>query len=157
MKKYQKYIALIACWVVSMLIIIGGSILYKSHQGSKYDKLIIPYIENVIPVISRWDPIETKALMSPEIAETIPDDKYVRAMEFFSSLEALVKMEQPQFTKAYVDQETDIGIQTILEYNVDAHYEHGDATINLKILENNGAFEIYRFNFSSEVLLPKGT
>jgi len=153
-KKHTNYIRLIAFWAVSMLIIIGGSIFYKQYQGSEYDKLAIPYIQNVIPVISSWDPVATKALMVPEIAATIPDDKYARAMDFFSQLGALQSLEEPEFTKAHVDQETDIGQQTILEYKVDARYANGAAEIDLKLLERGGSFEIYRFNFSSEVLLP---
>jgi hypothetical protein len=92
--------------------------------------------------------------MAPEIAATIPDDKYARAMDFFSQLGDLQSLEEPEFTKAHVDQETDIGLQTILEYKVDAHYANGAAEIDLKLLERGGSFEIYRFNFSSEVLLP---
>lgn len=155
MKKYKNYFRLIAFWVVSILIIIGGSTIYKKYQGSEYDKLAIPYIQSVIPVISNWDPVAIKALMAPEIAATIPDDKYARAMVFFSQLGALQSIGEPEFTKAYVDQETDIGLQTILEYRVDASYANGDAEIDLKLLERGGSLEIYRFNFSSETLLPK--
>jgi hypothetical protein len=93
--------------------------------------------------------------MVPEIAATIPDDKYTRAMEFFSKLGALQSIEEPEFTKAHVNEETDLGLQTILEYRVDASYANGDAEIDLKLLERDGSFEIYRFNFSSEVLLPQ--
>ena len=155
MKNHGKYFALIAFWLVSMLIIIGGSIFYKKFQGSEYDHLAVPYIQAVIPVISQWDPVKTKALMAPEIAADIPDDKYAMAMEFFSQLGALQSIDKPSFTKAHVDEETDLGRQTILEYQVDAKYEKGDAEIDLKLLERNGSFEINRFNFSSEALMPK--
>lgn len=155
MKKFRNYIALIVFWVISMLTIIGGSIYYKKHQGNEYDKLAIPYIQRVVPILSTWDPSATEALMAPEIAETIPKDKYIRAMDFFSQLGALEKMEKPEFEKAHIDEETDIGKQTLLEYNVDTLYENGQAAIHLMLLERNGSLEIYRFNFSSETLLPK--
>ena len=154
MKKHSKYITLITFWVVSTLIIVGGTVFYKKYKGAKYDKLAIPYIEGVIPVISSWDPVATKALMAPEVAATIPDEKFARAMTFFSQLGTLQNIDEPEFGEVYVDQETDIGRQTILEYNVDTSYANGDAEINLKLLERNGTFEIYRFNFSSETLLP---
>ena len=154
MKKLTNYFRLIAFWVISILIIIGGNIFYKKYQGSQYDKLAVPYIQRVIPVISSWDPVATKALMTPEIATTIPDEKYARAMVFFSQLGALQSVDEPEFTKAHVDLETEIGRQTILEYKVDASYANGDAEIEIKLLERGGSFEIYRFNFSSEALLP---
>ena len=154
-KKHGKYFAMIAFWAISMLIIVGGSIFYKKFQGSEYDQLAVPYLETVIPQISEWDPVKTKALMVPEIAATIPDDKFARAMEFFSQLGTLLSMAEPGFEKAFVDQETDLGTQTIIEYNVDTTYEKGDAEINFKLLERDGRFLIYRFNFSSEALLPE--
>ncbi len=138
-----------------MFIIIGGSIYYKTYQGAEYDEQAVPYIEKVVPVISQWDPEATKALMPPEIAATIPDDKYVRAMDFFSQLGQLKSISEPNFEKAFVDQETDIGIQTIIEYNVDTIYEEGEAELNLKLLKRNNNLELYRFNFSSEALMPK--
>lgn len=154
-KKHGKYFALIAFWAISMLIIVGGSIFYKKYQGAEYDERAIPYLKTVIPEISQWDPVKTKALMAPEIAATIPDDKFARAMEFFAQLGALQSMEEPGFEKAFIDQETDLGTQTIIEYNVDTHYANGEAEVNVKLLERDGRFQIYRFNFSSEVLLPK--
>jgi len=44
-------------------------------------------------------------------------------------------------------------MQTIVEYEVDAKYENGDALLNIKLLERDGSFELYSFNLSSEVLL----
>lgn len=151
----KKYLMLIAFWAFSMIAIIGGSYFYKKYQGIEYDKLAVPYIEKTVPVISSWDPAETKALMAPEIAETIPADKFVRAMSFFSQLGSLKELGTPSFVNAYQDEETEIGKQTIIEYNVDAVYQNGEAEINLKLLERGDSYEIYRFNFSSQTLMPK--
>lgn len=155
MKKIDlsKYITLIACWVISMLLIIGGSIYYKMHQGSEYDKLAVPYIEKTLPLLSKWDPATTKALMVPEIVSEIPADKFARGMVFFSQLGALQKMDKPSFVKAYIEEETDLGKQTIIEYEVDAVYQNGEAEINLKLMERGDSYEIYRFNFAAEALM----
>lgn len=154
-KNHGKYFALIAGWLITMMIIVGGSIFYKKFQGAEYDERAIPYLKGVIPEISQWNPVKTKALMVPEIAATIPDEKFARAMTFFSQLGALQSMDEPGFEKAFIDEETDLGKQTIIEYNVVTHYENGEAEINFKLLERDGRFQIYRFNFSSEVLLPE--
>lgn len=151
----KNFFSLIAFWFIGIITVFGGTEIYKIYQGSEFDKKALPYIEQVVPEISKWDPIATKSLMSPEIAATIPDDKYARAMIFFSQLGALQGMGSPDFEKAHVDQETGIGKHTIVEYKVQAKYENGDAEINLKLLQREGNFEIYRFNFSSESLLPK--
>jgi len=150
----KKYFVLIAIWAVSIAAAVGGLELYKSHQGTEFDKTAIPYIREVIPEISTWNPETVKALMAPEIAATIPEEKFIRAMLFFSKLGALQSIDKPEFSEAHIDQETDIGTQTIIEYKIDALYENANAEINLQLLKKGASFEIYRFNFSSEVLLP---
>lgn len=138
-----------------MLIIVGGSIYYKMHQGAEYDTLAVPYIEKVVPIISQWDPAATKALMVPEIVAEIPEDKFVRGMTFFSQLGALQELDTPSFVKAFKEEETDIGTQTIIEYDVDAVYQNGEAEINLKLMEQGDSYQIYRFNFSAEALMKE--
>ncbi|MGD9019126.1 MAG: hypothetical protein PVF84_02690 [Desulfuromonadales bacterium] len=149
----KKYFVLIALWVVSIAAAVGGLEIYKSYQGQEFDKTAVPYIRQVIPEISTWDPETVKALMAPEVAATIPDEKFIRAMRFFSKLGALQSIDEPEFSEAHVDRETDIGRQTILEYKIDARYENDEAEINLQLLEKGSSYEIYRFNFSSELLL----
>ena len=150
----KKYFVLIAVWAVSIASVVGGLEIYKNYQGAEFDKKAIPYIQRVIPEISKWDPETTKALMIPKIVAAIPDEKFIRGMLFFSKLGALQSIDEPKFEKGHLDQETEIGKQTILEYKIEAKYENADAEINLKLLESGESFEIYRFNFSSEFLLP---
>lgn len=151
----KPYLTMIAFWAIGILAIIGTSIYLKYQEGVDYDQLAVPYIEKALPEISKWDPVKTKTLMSPEIAATIPQDKFDRAMTFFSQLGTLQSMEKPAFNKAFVDQKTDIGIQTLVEYDVKAQYEHGDAEVNLKLLQKGDSYQIYSFNFRSEKLMPQ--
>lgn len=151
----KKYLIMIAFWAIGIIAIIATSIYMKYREGVEYGQVAVPYIEQTLPEISKWDPVKTKALMAPEIAATIPEDKFARAMEFFSQLGALQSMEAPAFNKAFVDQETDIGIQTIIEYDVKAHYENGDAEVNLKLLQKGEAYQLYSFNFRAEKLTPQ--
>jgi hypothetical protein len=149
----KKYFALIALWVVTIATLIGGLEVYKAYQSSEFDKTAIPYIRSVIPELSKWDPDTARALMTPDIAATIPEEKFTRAMLLFARLGALQSMDEPEFRKAYVDQETDIGKQTIVEYEITAQYENDAAIIFLALVKKDQSFEIYRFNLSAEILL----
>ena len=62
-------------------------------------------------------------------------------------------MAEPDFQAVDSGGMTVIGMQTIVEYEVDAKYGNGDALLNIKLLERDGLFELYSFNLSSEVLL----
>ena len=149
----KKYFVLIALWLVSIIAAVGGLEIYKSYQGSEFDKTAVPYIRQVIPKISTWEPETVKALMAPEVAATIPDEKFIRAMRFFSKLGALQGIDEPKFSQAHVDREMDIGKQTIIEYKIAARYENAEAEIHLQLLERGESYELYRFNYSSELLL----
>ncbi len=90
--------------------------------------------------------------MAPEISSTIPDEHFAQAMTLFSRLGTLQSMDKEKFKELHENQKTKIGTQTIVEYNIDAKYQNGDAIINLRLLLRDDTFEIYRFNFSSEIL-----
>ena len=149
----KKYFVLIALWAVSIATAIGGLEIYRSYQGSEFDQTAIPYIKSVIPELSKWEPATAKALMTPDIAATIPEEKFARAMHLFSKLGTLQSLDKPVFRQAHIDQETDIGKQTIVEYQVDAQYQNDEAEIFLTLVKKGDSFEIYRFNFSAEILL----
>jgi hypothetical protein len=91
--------------------------------------------------------------MVPEVSADISEDKFAQTMVWFSKLGALQSMEEPEFQEVDTGGKTVIGMQTIVEYEVDAKYENGDALLNIKLLDRNGSFELYSFNLSSEVLL----
>jgi hypothetical protein len=152
-KALKQFFTLMVIWLVTIIAVFAGSMLYDQHKASKYEAIAEPYIKRIIPELSQWDPAITKALMSSKVAATIPDENFTQAATLFSRLGALQSMEEPKFDKVQEMLNTDIGTLTIVEYNVDAKYENGEAVINLQLLDGGGFFEIYRFNFSSEILL----
>jgi hypothetical protein len=151
----KKFFLMMGLWAVAIVTIIVGSGVYTRFQSSDYDDVAGPYIKKALPEISTWDPDKTRALMTPEISAGIPEQDFTKAMAWFSRLGALQSMDEPDFIKAYLGQDTSIGKLNLLEYEVDAKYANGDAVINLKLIDKGGAFEIYRFNFSSETLIEQ--
>jgi hypothetical protein len=149
----KKFFFLLGTWFVVIVAVIGGSFLYDRYKTSEFDDRAVPYINEVIPAISQWNPTKTKALMAPEIAATISEEKFAQTMDLFSRLGQLQSVEEPKFIDVHSGKQGDIGEQTIIEYQIDVQYANGEATINLKLLFRDGLFEIYNFNFSSEALL----
>jgi hypothetical protein len=148
----KTFFILLILWLITIIAVFAGSVLYDRHTASQYEALATPYLKRIIPEISKWDPITTKGLMAPEVSSTIPDENFAQAMTLFSQLGAFLSMDEAKFDELHEDQETKMGTQTIVEYNIDAKYENGDAVINLKLLLRDNSLEIYRFNFSSEIL-----
>ena len=149
----KKFFFMVAFWLVSVLTIVVGSGIYKKFLSNDYDETVRPYVRHAITEISKWDPANTRALMAAEVAEKIPEDKFNRAMAWFSRLGELQSMDDPAFERSWEDLETELGKQTVIEYNTEARYTNGEATINLKLVSRNGHYELYSFNFSSQTLL----
>ncbi|MDH3453957.1 MAG: hypothetical protein OEL80_02345 [Desulfuromonadales bacterium] len=141
-----------AVWLVTIIAVFAGSILYNQYQSTEYDAMAGPYIRKIIPEISKWDPATTRALMAPEVSATMPEEDFTRALALFSKLGVLQSMAEPKFDQVHQDLQTDIGKQTIVVYDIEAKYENGDAVINLKLLDKGDALQIYRFGVSSEIL-----
>lgn len=62
-------------------------------------------------------------------------------------------MEDPKFAQLHENVQTDTGNLTIVVYDINAKYENGDAVISLKLLDKGETLEIYRFDFSSAILM----
>lgn len=151
-QSFKKFFIMLGLWLLTIICIIVGINIYEKQQGGPYKAVATPYIEQAIEKISQWDPEITRALMAPEILDTIPEERLVRAMTLFSRLGPLLSMEEPEFEKLYSEGEGDIGKQTILEYKVDAKYENGDAFLVVKLLVRDDSFDLYEFNISSAAL-----
>lgn len=149
----KKLFLFVTIWFVAVMAVIAGSVLYNQYQSSEYDAIAGPYIREIIPEISKWDPAKTRALMAPEVSATIPEKNFVQAMDWFSRLGALQNMEDPKFVQLHENVQTDTGNLTIVVYDINAKYENGDAVISLKLLDKGETLEIYRFDFSSAILV----
>ena len=152
-KSLRTFFILVIIWFVTIAAVIIGSIVYDRYQASEYTDTAAPYVKQIIPIVSKWDPAAIRALMVPEVSAEISEDKFAETMVWFAKLGALQSMEEPEFQEVDTGGKTVIGMQTIVEYEVDAKYENGDALLNIKLLERDGSFELYSFNLSSEVLL----
>jgi hypothetical protein len=150
---YKFFFILIASWLVIIATVGVGSIVYNHYQGSKYEDNAVPYIKQIIPVVSKWKPTAIRALMVPEVSTEISEDKFTETMTWFSKLGALQSFQEPAFQEVDTGAKTVIGMQTIVEYEIDAKYENGDALINIKLLDRGGSLELYSVNLSSETLL----
>lgn len=144
---------MLAVWLLVIVAIIIGTWVYPTFQSADFDDAAVPYLKKIIPEISRWDPAATRALMVAEVSASIPEEQFAKGMATFSKLGALQSLAEPKFERVYRDQGTIIGKQTVVEYNTDATYANGDATINMKLVDRGGYFEIYYLNISSQALL----
>lgn len=148
---FKIFAMLLVCWFVVMVSVVIGVYVYKDKQATEYGELAVPYIKQVVPKLSEWDPDATRKLMAPEALENLSEEVFSEVIHVFSKLGKLQSLEEPEFKKAYSAEETKI--DTVVAYTADAKYEHGDAKIAIQLLIRDGSFEVFRFNLSSSSLM----
>ena len=146
---FKIFVMLMIGWFVAMVSIVIGVYAYKNQQAAEYDKLAVPYIKQVIPKLSQWDPATTRQLMAPEVLEGISEELFTGVINVFSKLGQLQSIEEPKFKKAYTAEETKI--DTVVAYTTDAKYENGDATIAIQLLIRDGSLSVFRFDFKYDI------
>lgn len=148
----KKFFLMLAAWFVVIVSVIVGSIVYDKLKTSKYDDTAIPYLTQVVPQISTWDPQVVKSLMSEDALASIPDEKLVEVVGLFSRMGALTELDEPRFRDVHSEQGVNGATRTVVEYAVDAVYEQGEAQLTINLLHQDGRYRVQHFNLSSEAL-----
>lgn len=135
--------------ILVIVVLFAGIFIWATVISSKYNETAIPYIENVMPELSKWDIEIAKQYMAPEVLESVSDEKFSKLMKFLSKIGSLKSIEEPQFQKASSSASTSTGTLTTVLYTFTAHYENGDATITLKLKPVDDGYQVYYFNVNS--------
>jgi len=149
-KKLLKVLGII---FLSIIVLFGTIGIYTYMKSSEYSETAVPYIKEKIPELSTWDAAVTKKYLAPEILAKTEDEDLEKLMRWFSKLGHLKNIEEPQFVNVSSNVTVSNGQQTIATYTILAHYENGDATITMRLLEIDGGFKIYQFHLNSNALI----
>ena len=143
---------MLGTWVVAIVSIIVGTTLYNKYKTSEYDEAATVYLAMALPEISRWDVETTKQLMAPEAIAKISEDRFIKTIDVFAKMGELKSLDTPKFSEIHSKTVAGGEQKTLVEYKVNAHYANGNALITINLLHEEGNFQVYHFNLSSEVL-----
>lgn len=150
---------MLGLWFIVIICSIVGFNLYNAHQkseqGLQFEATALPFVKQVIPVISEWDPKKIRQLLAPEFLETNPEDRFNRAILFFSKLGPLQSAEEPRFNEVVTKETAGEEAKRYVTYIVDAQYTNGDAEIQIQLIDRGDHFQLYNFTLRSEFLLPE--
>jgi hypothetical protein len=148
--KFLKWLAIIVLVIISLILVLVG---YVKYQESSYEKTAVPYVKEAIPAITSWNPQKVRALMQPQISQTISDADLSKLLGWLSKLGALKGIDEPQFDNVFSGADTNYGSYKIVTYDVLAHFDHGDAKIVLRIMDKGGVLKVFAFNINSKALM----
>lgn len=148
-----KKILIMLCGLTSLgLLIVGGFHFYSGQKEAQYLTTAVPYVKQVIPELSKWDPVVARKYMSRKFMQEISAEDFARVIKALSRLGTLQEMAEPNFEEIYSGDTPAGEKQTIVSYTVKAQYATGAALITMALLEQGGDFKVYRFNVESEAL-----
>lgn len=128
---------------------------YRHLQSSKYEKTAVPYIRQVLPVISSWDPTLIKDYMAPEVLARFPDQSLQELMASLSQIGTLEKIENIAFKNKSSGENITRDRWPLVTYELEARYSSGDVVVTIGLLDKGDAFDVYHFMFQAEALAPE--
>ena len=125
---------------------------YGYYQSSQYDGTIIPYIQEVLPEISTWDPEIVKQYLAPEVLKTVTDENLEKIMGALAQIGELQSIGEVKFKKKATGGAGDLVQLPVITYTVMAQYSTGEAIVTLSLLDKGDSYDVYHFNFESKAL-----
>lgn len=125
---------------------------YGYYQSSQYDGTVVPYIQEMLPKLSTWDPVIVKQLMAPAVLRTVTDENLTSIMEALAGIGELQSIGEMKFKKRATGGAGDLVQQPVITYIVKAQYSTGETIVTISLLDKGGSYDVYHFNFESEAL-----
>ncbi len=148
----KKLIIYILCVLICAF---SGLFIYKKMQASPYEQTAVPYIKEVLPLISTWQPELLDDYMATEVLERVLPSARINLMETLSRIGELEKIDKVQFKYKSAANELPDVTRPVVTYQLDTLYSSGEVKVTISLLDKgDGAFSVYRFNFQSEALTP---
>ena len=138
---------------LGVVVLFIGILAYTGYMRSGYDETAVPYIKEVVPVISEWDTEKARQYFIPSAFDDFSDEDVEKLFRWFSKLGKLESMGEPEFTQVYSGTTVQEGASTYVTYTVLARYENGDALLTIQLIDLGDSFAVYQFNVNSNALL----
>jgi len=145
-----KKLIIYALFVISTAIAIYFG--YGYMQGKRFDPTVVPYVEQVVPQLSRWDVATTKALLDDEALRRVSDDDLKKMMDYLGRIGELQHLEKPRFRSTSKAMTAGAIERDVVTYRVKANYSTGPAEITLSLVERSGEYVLLHFNFQTQAL-----
>ena len=148
MKKLLIYFAFVITCAVSVYF---G---YFYIQGARFDSAVVPYVEKVLPQLSRWDLETTRNLLDEEALSQVNDAALEHMLAYLSRIGTLESFDKPHFRSTSTALTTGAVKRDVVTYRVKARYSTGEAEVTLSMVERGQDYALLHFNFQSRALAP---
>ena len=150
MNKFFKVLGII---FLVALIAVATLIGYGAYKGSKLDVSSKTYVDEIVPVIvSSWSSEDLMKYASPQLRQIVIEEQLKQLLLKLSKLGHLKKFDGSK-GDSNVSLTTQYGKVVSATYVAKAKFENGDAEINVRVIQNNGQWQLLNFYVNSPIFL----
>lgn len=134
-----------------LILIVGLTILVFSKQ-SKFNEIVNPFFDEVMPVLAQWDHRSFNKYWAPEIAEMLSEEDLIKLFGMFQRLGVLNDYTDPQFRE--LGSTTEIPYSSYVTYQFEGHFENGEALLSwILVRDKNNDMKVWRLDINSDVFI----
>ena len=150
LKRGLKWIGIFVAGLVILFVLVA---VYTGYISAQYRETAVPYIEQVIPIISEWNADKARPHFTSQTFENTSEEDFQKLFHWLSKMGELLSLGEPAFSNVTSSAMLNEGSMTIVTYTVPAVYEYGEAMITIRLVDLGDSFEIYYFNLNSTALM----
>ena len=155
-KRWGRRIVFGCCGCLVLVVLaIGSCAGFLALKEAKYDPLAIPYIEDVMPDLTTWEPLRFEQHFAPEVLEQNGHDRIAPMFNWYSVLGALRSFETPEFHR--ISKSLGVPYSSVVTYTVRAEFERGPALITFNLVPvTDEELKVFGVFINSDALIPEG-
>lgn len=138
---------------LALIVVAGAFVGYAIYAGGKLDASSKAYVDRVVPeIVSAWSAESLKREASVELSQQAAGDQIDAAFRKFSALGNLVLYRGSKGeSKISITPKT--GKIVTAKYEASAKFEHGDAMIDVSLVQRGGRWQVLGLFVKSDQLL----
>ena len=149
----NKFFKVLGIFFLLALIALAVLIGYGAYSGSKLDVSSKAFVDEIVPaIVSSWSSEDVIKHASPQLRQIANDEQLNQLMLKLSKLGNLKKYEGSK-GDSNVSLTTQYGKVVSANYIAKAKFENGDAEINVRVIQNDGKWQLLNFYVNSPIFL----
>lgn len=138
---------------LALIVVAGAVVGYAIYAGGKLDVSSKAYVDRVVPeIVSAWSAENLRREASAELSQQAAGDQIGAAFRKFSALGNLVAYRGSK-GEAKISITPKTGKIVTAKYEATAKFEHGDAVIDVGLVQRDDRWQVIGFFVKSDQLL----
>ena len=149
-KGFLKFIGFGLLFLVTLILVVA---IWGTFKQSSIEEKTLPYIEKNLNTLLSWETDKIALLMDKSIADEIDPLHFEKTINYLSRLGAYRASETPQFITMTSGATTDLGVHSLITYQIPCTFEQGPGLVSLSLIVRGEEVTVHTLRVNSDVFL----